>query len=94
MRGNDKLGEALDAVERENCFDELYRYIDMSNEQICLRMSERVGADVWENWQSGIKANLALPAFAYVWEEIKGRSENVRELRQLEEVGFVGGPRE
>jgi hypothetical protein len=64
----------------------------MSNEQICLRMSERVGVDVWNNWQSGINANLALPDFAYVWEEIKGRSENFSELRLLEKADFVGDP--
>jgi hypothetical protein len=88
------MGEVLNDVEYEDAFDELYRYIDLTNEQIALRVRCRITAEVWCSWSEGITANLALPAFARAWAEIKARSEGFEELRRLEREAFKSDPKE
>lgn len=76
-------------------FDELYRYIDLTNEQICLRQNGRIGNDVWKNWQAGIAHNLALPAFKRAWEDIKSKNGGIfSELRRLENENFKSDPKD
>lgn len=57
------LGDELSDEEFEGAFDELYRYVDLSNEQAFLRQEGRVSKEAWENWSSGMASNFALPAF-------------------------------
>lgn len=78
------LGSRLSPKEYKAAFDELFHYIDLSNEQCMLRKHGRVSKDVWDNWCSGIEANLKLPAFAKAWNDIKGRTGSFSELRDLE----------
>lgn len=88
------LGEPLDESEYAKAHDELYRYIDLSNEQVFLRQNNRVSVETWKNWASGMRANLALPAFDKAWLEVKERAPgSFQELRWLEETGFKGDPR-
>ena len=75
-----------------NSFDELFHYIDLSNEQVCLRQRGRIGRDVWENWSEGINTNLGLPAFRRAWGDIQARSSSFQELRRLEREGFEIDP--
>ncbi len=66
----------------------------MSNEQIFLRHKKRVTKATWENWCSGIKANMNLPAIKRAWKEIKEKSPSrFDELRYLENKNFQGDPR-
>ncbi len=88
------MGESLNDVEYEDAFDELYRYVDLTNEQIALRARGRITSEMWLSWSDGIKANLALPAFARAWAEIKTRSAGFEELRRLEQDGFDIDPNE
>jgi hypothetical protein len=75
-------------------FDEFYRYIDLSNEQVSLRQRGRISKAVWESWCEGIRCNLELSPFARAWDEVKKAApDSFRELRQLEEAGFAGDPR-
>lgn len=60
------LGARLSPREYAGAFDELFRYVDLSNEQIMLRKHERISPEVWVSWCSGIEFNLALPAFRRV----------------------------
>jgi hypothetical protein len=86
------LGDPLYGREYEQTFDELFHYVDLSNEQVSLRMRERIGAEVWSDWCEGIRSNLALPAFAKAWQDIKSRTTSFDELRRLESDEFVSDP--
>ena len=88
------MGEVLSDSEYEDAFDELYRYVDLTNEQIGLRTRGRITPEVWRSWSEGIRANLALPAFSRAWTEIKARSDGFEELRRLELEQFKTDPRE
>jgi hypothetical protein len=88
------LGESLNEAEYQDSFDEFFRYMDLSNEQVSLRQRGRINADVWSIWREGIQANLALPAFERAWSEIKARSNTFKELRRLESEGFQTDPKE
>ena len=88
------LGETLLDVEYEDAFDELYRYFDLSNEQVSLRKRGRITPEVWFSWAEGMESNLALPAFARAWAEIKQRSTSFEELRRLEREQFKIDPKE
>ena len=87
------LGESLSDEEYDEAFDELYRYVDLSNEQITLRQRGRITADVWRSWAEGMKTNLSLPACARTWREIKERSLSFEELRRLEHEHFAIDPK-
>src|SRR5438876_7925640 len=79
------LGETLSEAEQRNALDDFFHYIDLSNEQVFLRMKKRVSRDTWLNWRDGIRSNLSRPAFHAAWEEVRARSQgSFSELRRLE----------
>ena len=86
------LGKPLSELEYKCAFDELFHYIDLSNEQVSLRRNNRIGTVVWESWCEGIKTNLAQPAFKRAWSEVKGKSKSFQELRRLEREGYETDP--
>jgi hypothetical protein len=86
------LGQDLTDDEYRGSFDELYRYVDLSNEQVSLRQRGRINGVVWESWRDGIRSNLELPAFRRAWAEIKGHSSSFEELRRLERENFTSDP--
>lgn len=88
------MGEILTDSEYEEAFDELYRYVDLTNEQTSLRAHGRITPDVWKSWSEGIEANLKLPAFARAWIEIKASSSGFEELRRLELELFQSDPKD
>ena len=89
------LGEPLNEEEYKKAFPYLFRYIDLSNEQLFLRQRGRVCRRTWNYWREGIKWNLSLPAFSRAWDETKERADgSFRELRQLEASGFKKDPRQ
>ncbi|MFV3387712.1 hypothetical protein ACNFCJ_20215 [Pseudomonas sp. NY15364] len=86
------LGIELSEEEFQKSFDELYRYIDLTNEQTPLRQRNRVKKEAWLNWLSGIKSNLERPSFKRAWSEIKEKSDSFQELRRLESENFEIDP--
>ncbi len=86
------LGEDLSESEYQDSFDELFRYVDLTNEQVSLRQRGRISEEVWWYWLSGIQSNLRLPAFHRAWTEIKVKSKSFEELRRLENEGFKTDP--
>lgn len=86
------MGELLSDAEYEEAFDELYRYVDLTNEQISLRARGRITPEVWKSWMEGIQTNIALPAFTRAWLEIQSRSSSFEELRRLEREMFEIDP--
>jgi hypothetical protein len=87
------FGSPLSDAEQHQSRDEFFRYIDLSNEQVVLRMRGRISQRVWESWCAGIEYNLGLPAFERAWSEIKERTRSFDELRALERSGFSVHPR-
>jgi hypothetical protein len=84
------LGEPVGIGES---LSEFYRYIDLTNEQILLRMQGRIRTSTWEDWKSGIRSNMERPAFRAAWEEISDRSPGCfTELRRLINVDFAEDP--
>lgn len=87
------LGDHLDDESFEIDLNDIYNYIDLTNEQIFLRRQRRVGLATWGNWLEGIKTNMSLPAFDKAWELIKGKMDgNFQELRRLEQSGYLDDP--
>jgi hypothetical protein len=79
------LGLGLAPAQYAASFDELFRYIDLCNDQISLRARERISAEVWNSWCDGIQTNLSLPVFSRAWSEIKSKTSSFAELRRLEQ---------
>lgn len=86
------LGEDLSELEYQDSFDELFRYVDLTNEQVSLRERGRISKAVWWYWLPGIQSNLRLPAFHRAWTDIKGRCKSFEELRRLENEDFKTDP--
>jgi hypothetical protein len=88
------FAESVGDDEYRAALRDLLSYVDLTNEQIFLRMKGRIRADTWRDWCDGIRDALRRPLFARAWEEIKRRSpESFQELRALENTGFVVDPR-
>jgi hypothetical protein len=87
------LGDQLDEHEQQEHLDEFYHYIDLTNEQVFLRLIGRISLHTWIYWCDGIQALLSLPAFAHAWTNIKKRAPaSFHELRRLEAEGFKTDP--
>jgi hypothetical protein len=88
------LGATLSDAEHEEHFDEIYRYIDLTNEQTFLRSVGRISDKTWAYWVAGIQELLGLPEFKRVWDEVRQQAKGrFRELRRLESEGFDIDPR-
>lgn len=88
------LGEELAPHEFEQAFPRLHQYFDLTNEQIFLRMNDRVSKATWVNWLDGIKSNLERPAFAQAWALVKdAKHGSFAELKRLENSRFSEDPR-
>lgn len=86
------LGQSLSDKEYADAFDEMFRYIDLSNEQVSLRQRGRICKTVWIDWCEGIQDNLKLPAFKQAWSEIQGKCESFQGLRRLDSEGYAIDP--
>lgn len=86
------MGENLPDEEYQAAFRNLFRYIDLSNEQVFLRQRRRVSPQVWQFWCAGIRSNLARPAFARAWEQIAGNCDSFQELHRLINEDYANDP--
>ncbi|MGO2277903.1 MULTISPECIES: hypothetical protein [unclassified Psychrobacter] len=88
------IGEEVPSTEASAVHNEIYNYMDLCNEQIYLRMSNRVSKKTWNNWQEGIKTNFELKAFndtlAEVFEKLPS---NFSELQKVKALGFSTDPK-
>jgi hypothetical protein len=88
------LGKELSEDTFEKVREQIYNYIDLSNEQTFLRKKGRISKVTWNDWCDGIKSNLSRPVLARVWAEVKEAvPESFQELRQLESGKFLNDPR-
>ncbi len=89
------LKEEISDEEFEKDLNEIYNYIDLTNEQIFLRQQNRISKKTWENWRDGIKSNMDLPALTRAWARIKEKApESFEELRHLEKSEYREDPKE
>ena len=89
------LGEELNPKEMDESLMSFYRYVDLTNEQICLRQQNRISEHTWENWRDGIKTLMTMPAFNDAWTKIQEKSiTRFDELRRLEKNGFRDDPQD
>ncbi|MEQ1922256.1 MAG: hypothetical protein ABL952_07080 [Pyrinomonadaceae bacterium] len=86
------LGKELSDQEFTDARPFLFHYLNLTNDQIFLRSKNRVSAETWNDWSTGIKVNMALPAVARMWSEVEIDSKNFLELRQLIKNGYEGDP--
>lgn len=87
------LGVALTEEENNKHFDGLFRYFDLSNEQVFLRQEGRIRMETWEYWRDGMKSNFKKPAFRWAWDEIeKSGSKEFNEFRRLVASDFCDDP--
>jgi hypothetical protein len=86
------LGGELPQERFESAFGTLYHYLDLTNQQVFLRMNGRIRRATWLDWRDGIRSNLERPTFAAAWQQVKSRSCNFQELRRLENSGFEDDP--
>jgi hypothetical protein len=88
------LGKELADDTFKKVREQIYNYIDLSNEQIFLRKKGRISKVTWKDWCDGIKSNLSRPVLARVWTEVKEAvPESFKELRRLESEKFLHDPR-
>ena len=88
------LGREISGENFEKVREQIFNYIDLSNEQVFLRQIGRVSKRTWDYWREGIESNLLKPTFAKVWSEVKDSDKNVfRELRLLEQKNSASDPR-
>ena len=87
------LGKELDEESYRESRDDFFRYIDLCNEQVFLRMNDRVSDATWKLWSDGIRAFLNRPAFKRAWLEFTKESPDIfRELRVVYEEDFKFDP--
>lgn len=86
------LGAELSSERFDSAFSTLYHYLDLTNQQVFLRMNGRIRRSTWSDWRDGIRSNLSKPAFATAWQQVKSRSDNFHELRRLEDSRFEDDP--
>lgn len=78
----------------EQAFPRIYQYLDLSNEQVFLRMRGRVSRGAWLQWADGMQTTLSLPAFEQAWSHVKSKApDRFSELRRLEDTRFTEDPR-
>lgn len=89
------LGTELTEKEFDDAFSSLYCYIDLSNEQVFLRMNGRISKATWINWCDGIRSNLRQPAFSSAWSRIKDECKGSFEDSRIADLTRirVGGSR-
>ena len=89
------LGAELSEDEKKKHFDELFRYFDLSNEQVFLRQQGRIHADTWAFWRDGMKSHFQKAAFRWAWDEIeKTNTTEFSEFRRLVASGFKDDPKD
>jgi hypothetical protein len=81
-RLSDALLAGLTPSERD-LVDPYHEYLDLCNEQVCLRMQGRVRRRTWREWRQGIEANLDRGSIKDAWLAVCGKLDDFDELRLL-----------
>lgn len=88
------IGEELNEDEFIEALDDIFSYIDLSNEEVFLRQQGRIRKKTWYYWRDGIQMNLRKSAFKKAWEKFKASDKEMfSELRRLERSNFKDDPK-
>ena len=83
------IGDEVPLSEANAVHNELYNYMDLCNEQIYLRMSDRVSKKTWNNWQEGMKMNFELKVFNDTLDEVFEKlPSNFIKLQSVKALNF------
>ena len=79
------LGKDFSPEKYNDVREQIYNYLDLSNEQVFLRQTGRISAKTWSYWKDGIQANLKRQLFEQVWSDVKKHdAKQFQELQRLE----------
>ena len=88
------IGDEVPLSEANAVHNEIYNYMDLCNEQIYLRMSDRVSKKTWNNWQEGMKTNFELKVFNDTLDEVFEKlPSNFIELQSVKALNFSTDPK-
>lgn len=88
------IGDEVPLSEANAVHNEIYNYMDLCNEQIYLRMSDRVSKKTWNNWQEGMKTNFELKVFNDTLGEVFEKlPSNFIELQSVKALNFSTDPK-
>jgi hypothetical protein len=89
------LGKPIPSHEMTNNLRAFYRYLDLSNEQVYLRMKGRVRRSTWREWSEGMRGNFRRPAFKVAWTRIRTDTAKLDfdELARAVDEDFAHDPR-
>lgn len=88
------IGEEISSSQVSAVRNEVYNYMDLCNEQIYLRMSNRVSKTTWINWQEGMKTNFDLKVFNDTLDEVFEKlPSNFSELQSVKALNFSTDPK-
>jgi hypothetical protein len=74
------VGKELENNEHYKRMDDYYRYFDLSNNEIILRMNKRISYKMWKEWESGIKDFLKKIEIEKAYNEIVLNNEIFNEI--------------
>jgi len=85
-------GKHPQAQDKNRVRELIYNYLDLTNEQIYLRVKGHISKQTWISWSAGIQAHLRRPAFSSVFNEIKSKC-GFSYLERLVDEGFLSDPK-
>jgi len=88
------LSKKIDKKTRNTAREWVYNYLDLCNEQIYLRMKNKISHDRRREWESGIRQNIRRPFFAEVLQEVEDDSlETFTYLERLIQEDYNTDPK-
>lgn len=89
------INEDIGLVEIDAVNNEIYNYMDLCNEQVYLRISNRVCKKTWNNWQEGMRTNFELKTFNDTLTEVFEKlPSNFNELQRVKALDFSTDPKQ
>jgi hypothetical protein len=89
------LGKAVKEHLKSSTREEVYCYLDFSEDQALYRFNGRIRRSTWSSWAAGIKAHIEKEEFAKVWNEVYTHSPvTFSYLARLKEENFKIDPKD
>ena len=87
------LSKNVNRANKEAAREWIYNYLDLSNEEVYLRMKKRVSSSRWQEWSLWIQQHLKRPFFQEVLQEVENDSlETFSYLERLIQEDFKNDP--
>ena len=87
------IGKEVSEAEEKQSKEAIYNYLDFCNQQLFLRINNRVRKSTWIEWREGMKINFGLPLFSKVADEVLNEVPDIySELRRIRDEDFETDP--